>query len=79
MNRVRFLLTIIVLQALVIAAQWMGGSGITRAYGQIPDAGGQRAQMIDELKSLNSKMDKLMGILEGGKLQVRVVPPDERK
>jgi hypothetical protein len=79
MNRVRFLLTIIVLQALVIAAQWMGGSGVRDAYGQIPDAGGQRAQMIDELKSLNSKMDKLMGILEGGKLQVRVVPPDERK
>ena len=33
----------------------------------------------DELKSLNSKMDKLVGILERGNLQVRTAPSDDKK
>ena len=37
------------------------------------------ATLSDEIKSTNSRLDKLIGILESGNLQVKVVSPDERK
>ncbi|HVT82215.1 MAG TPA: hypothetical protein VHM90_16350 [Phycisphaerae bacterium] len=36
----------------------------------LPDTGAQLQAQIDELKSLNTKMDKLQGYLESGKLTV---------
>lgn len=49
------------------------------AQAQIMDSGGQRQQMIEELKTLNTKMDRLLTVLEGGKLQVHSNTPDEHK
>lgn len=48
------------------------------AVAQIPDQGAQLAQLIDESKALNTKMDRLLQLLEGGKLEVRV-KADEAK
>ena len=42
------------------------------AIAQIPDQGSQMLQLIDETKAINTKMDRLIGLLEGGKLEVRV-------
>jgi hypothetical protein len=36
-------------------------------------------QMVEELKTMNSKMDKLIGLIEGGDLQVKVVNADEKR
>ena len=36
-------------------------------------------QMVDELKSLNDKLDTVIGILKDGNLQVKVATPDENK
>mgnify|MGYP001392195470 CR=1 FL=1 len=41
---------------LVAAALWQGLVRPAPAYGQIPDAGAQRRQMIEELVALNRKM-----------------------
>ena len=35
--------------------------------------------MVDQLKELNGKMDKLIALLESGNLQVKVASPDEKK
>jgi len=48
------------------------------AVAQIPDQGSQFAQMIDESKALNTKMDRLLQLLEGGKLEVSVKPGDAK-
>jgi hypothetical protein len=48
------------------------------AVAQIPDQGAQLLQLIDETKSLNTKMDRLVQLLEGGKLEVRVKPEDAK-
>lgn len=45
------------------------------AQAQIPDAGSQRFQIIDELKSVNAKMDKLIALLQDGQIQVRLANP----
>ena len=48
------------------------------AIAQIPDQGAQMLQLIDESKAINTKMDRLIALLEGGKLEVRV-KSDEAK
>jgi hypothetical protein len=70
---------VLVLQGLVLMGQWTGQGPVTPAHAQIPDAGGQRQQMVDELKGINSKLDKLTHALESGSIQVRVAPADEKK
>ena len=75
----KLLVAVIVLQALILVSHWTGTSPVTPAYGQIPDAGGQRQQIIDELKTLNGKMDRLVETLKSGDVQVHVAKPDEKK
>jgi hypothetical protein len=71
MKTSKLLVAVIVLQSLILISQWTGQSPVTPAYGQIPDAGGQRQQIIDELKTLNGKMDQMMTTLKSGEVQVR--------
>lgn len=40
------------------------------AMAQIPDQGAQFQQMIDQTKSTNAKLDRIISILESGKLKV---------
>jgi len=71
---------LLVLQCLILIGQWTGPSGyVSTAGAQVPDAGAQRIQMIQELKSLNGKMDQLIRLLDSGDLQVKVANPDDKK
>src|SRR5215208_6624826 len=72
MKSSKLLVAVIVLQSLILVSQWTGQSPVTPAYGQIPDAGGQRQQIIDELRTLNGKMDRMHETLKSGDVQVRV-------
>jgi hypothetical protein len=78
MKTTKLLVAVIVLQTLILVSQWTGSSPVTPAYGQIPDAGGQRQQIIDELKTLNGKMDSLTNTIKSGEVQVRV-PKEDKK
>jgi hypothetical protein len=75
----KLLIAVIVLQSLILVSQWTGSGVVTPAYGQIPDAAGQRMQVIDELKALNGKMDRLVETIKSGDVQVRLSKPDEKK
>lgn len=73
----RLLGAMLILQCLTLAGQWLGAPAVLpAAQAQIPDAGAQRIQILDELKSLNAKMDKLVGLMSGP-IQVRVTNPEE--
>ncbi|HSI33145.1 MAG: hypothetical protein ACAI43_26400 [Phycisphaerae bacterium] len=75
----KLLTVVLVLQSVMLLGQWIGlPSAVTPAHAQIPDAGGQRNAMIDELRQVNAKLDKLATYLESGKLEVRVVEPKAR-
>jgi len=68
----------VVLQGLILAGQWLGGpTMVTPAAAQVFDPGRDRAALLEEIKLTNNKLDKVIGILEGGDLQVRTVSPDE--
>ena len=80
MKSAKMLTVVVVLQGLILMGQWLGApSMVSPAHAQIPDAGGQRLEMINELKALNGRMDKLVSILESGKLEVKVVHADDNK
>jgi hypothetical protein len=74
----RFLVIIVVLQGLLLLSQLAGPGTTTPAWAQIPDAGAQRNAVIEELKTLNGKMDKLMEVLESGKIQVKATLPEDK-
>jgi hypothetical protein len=74
----RLLIFVLVLQVLVLVSQLTGPGSATPAWAQIPDAGAQRNAVIEELRTLNGKMDKLMEMLESGKIQVKATLPDDK-
>jgi hypothetical protein len=71
---------VVVTQVLILLTLWGAGPStpIARADG-IPDAGQQRDQMIEQMKATNEKLDKLLALLSGGDLQVKVAKPDDNK
>ncbi len=75
----KLLAGVLVLQGVILIGQWTGTGYLTSAQAQIPDPANRQLQMVDELKELNTKMDKLVGILEGGDLQVKVAKSDDEK
>jgi hypothetical protein len=75
----RTLGVVVVLQSLTLLGLWFGVPSVQPAEAQVPDGGAQRLAQLDELKSINAKLDKLVTILADGNLQVRVVTPDEKK
>lgn len=71
-SQTKWLGVIVGLQLFTLIGQWVGGPTVPAAMAQVPDAGAQRNQIIDELHALNLRMDKLIGILTSGNVQVKV-------
>ena len=79
MKSTKLLTVVVVLQSLILLGQWLGTpSVLPTAQAQVPDAGGQRVQMIKELESLNAKTERLITMLESGKVTVRVSNKEEK-
>jgi len=72
-NGQRWLGLVVVLQCLILLTLWLGGPAVAPARADgIPDAGAQQERIIDELKAVNGKLDKLTTLLSGGQMEVRV-------
>ena len=74
--------SVIVVQAVVIASL-LSGQGGTAAVAkpdgpQFSDPAARQLQMVDELKSINAKLDRVTAAL-GGELVVRVKADDAKK
>jgi hypothetical protein len=80
MKSSKLLAVIIALQSVILAGQWLGNPGyLTSAQAQMSDPARDRQQTLDELKSVNAKLDKMITLLGSGDVQVRVIQPDEKK
>ncbi len=73
----KLLATVVVLQGLILVGQWTGGVSLPSAQAQVPDPANRQMQMIDQLQSINGKLDQIAGILQGGDLQVKVAKTEE--
>jgi hypothetical protein len=70
---------VIALQVLLLIGQWVAPSGnVARADVPLPNPSERQLAMLDELKTLNGKMDHLVGLLESGKVEVKVARSDKK-
>lgn len=79
MNTSRLLVVVVALQSLILLGQWTGLPALSGAQAQVADPAAQRIAQIEELKAINVKMEKIIGILEGGNLQVKLANSDEKQ
>jgi hypothetical protein len=56
---------------------WHGLSTPPAAYGQIPDSGAQRLEMITELRASNQKLAEILGVLREIR-DLQAVPKDKK-
>ena len=72
----QLLTAVVLMQGLILAGQWTGASSSQVAQAQSApssaDPAAYRQQTLDEMKAMNTKLDKLVNLLESGKLQVTV-------
>src|SRR5436305_13035309 len=73
----KLLVAIVALQGLILIGQWTGGISLPAAQAQVPDPANRQMQMIEQLQSINGKLDQIAGILEKGDLQVKVAKAEE--
>ena len=80
MKNQRMFVIVIALQLLIVAGQWLEGRRmLPMAQAEPFNAGADRQATIDELKSIDSKLDSMVSILNSGNLQVKVVQSDDHK
>jgi hypothetical protein len=73
MNTNRLLAAVLVLQVVTLAGQWGGKPAyLSDARADLPDPAAQRAAQTEEFKAMNQKLDRLVSILESGRLKVEV-------
>src|SRR5438105_4597600 len=80
MKTSKLLVVVIVLQSLALLSMWAGqpSAGTARADTQLPNPGERQIQMIDELKAINGKLEKLNSMLQSGELRVKTDSKDKK-
>jgi hypothetical protein len=68
---------VIALQVMLLIGQWINPSAST-AQAQVPNPGERQMEMIDQLRTLNGKVDRLISLIQGG-VDVRVAKSDAKK
>jgi hypothetical protein len=72
-NTNRLLAAVLVLQVLTLAGQFSGRAGSNDARADLPpDPAAMRLQQTEELKAMNEKLGRMVAVLEGGRLEVKV-------
>jgi hypothetical protein len=70
---------VIALQVLLLIGQWVAPSSSTaRADIPMPNPSERQLAMLDELKTLNGKVDRLIGLLQSGTVEVKVAKSDKK-
>ncbi len=75
----KFLGTVIFAQGLVLLTQFTGLGAPRPAHAdvQLPNPSERQMEMIDELKGVNARLDKVLSLMESGEFQVKVVKTDD--
>lgn len=71
MKSSRWVILMLAMQAMILLGQWVGQPSISTAQAQIPDAGAQRNEMIEQVKTTNDKLDQLITLLQSGDVKVK--------
>jgi hypothetical protein len=66
------------LLALNLASSWFESSPRIAQAAGLPDSGAQLERLIDETSKLNKTSEKILALLDSGKLKVQVEKPAEK-
>jgi hypothetical protein len=72
---------VIVMQAVILLGQWTGQPAVRPASADVtlPNPGERQLAILDELKTLNGKMDHLVSLVQSGDMKVEVTKVDRSK
>ncbi|MDB5174942.1 MAG: hypothetical protein JWO87_3322 [Phycisphaerales bacterium] len=71
---------VVVLQVLTLLGQWAGPVGSPSvARAEIANPAERQLALIDEVKNTNARLDRLIGLLQSGEVQVKVAKAEEQK
>jgi outer membrane murein-binding lipoprotein Lpp len=75
----KLLTGVLVLQGLLLAGQFSSRPAAAEARGEVAlsNPSERQLQMVEELKSLNAKMDKLTSMLGNGEVTVKVAKDEK--
>jgi len=75
----KLLTGLLILQGLVLTGQFMSQPSAAQARGEgnLSNPSERQLQMVEELKSLNAKMDKLTSMFAGGEVTVKVAKDEK--
>lgn len=72
---------VIVMQVVIVLGQWVGQPSPRTAHADtaLPNPGERQLAMLDELKTLNGKIDHLIELAQSGEMKVEVTKVDRNK
>jgi hypothetical protein len=72
---------VLVMQVVIVIGQWAGqpAARSAKADVNIPNPGERQLAILDELRTLNGKMDRLLGVVQSGDMKVEVTKVDRSK
>jgi hypothetical protein len=79
MKTEKMLVVVITLQCLILLSQWTGSPSATIARAEIMNPGERQLALLEEAKQTNIRLDKLIGIIQSGDMQVKIAKDDDKK
>lgn len=81
MKSSKMLAFVLVMQVVIVIGQWAGqpAARTARADVNIPNPGERQLAILDELRTLNGKMDRLLTVVQSGDMKVEVTKVDRNK
>ena len=81
MKSSKLLAFVLVLQVVIVIGQWAGQPAARTASADvnIPNPGERQLAILDELRTLNGKMDRLLTVVQSGDMKVEVTKVDRNK
>lgn len=72
---------VLVMQVVIVIGQWAGqpAARSAKADVNIPNPGERQLAILDELRTLNGKMDRLLSVVQSGDMKVEVTKVDRSK
>jgi hypothetical protein len=77
MNANKLMIGALIVQSAMIIGLWYGPSA-QPARADIPDAAGQLVSINQRMSDTNTKLDKIIDLLQNGHLQVHVAKADDK-
>ncbi|HEY2587186.1 MAG TPA: hypothetical protein VGI81_15680 [Tepidisphaeraceae bacterium] len=81
MKSSKMLAFVLVMQVVIVIGQWAGQPAARTAHADvnIPNPGERQLAILDELRTLNGKMDRLLTVVQSGDMKVEVTKVDRNK